>query len=209
METHMFSLDALGENGQVFSDFLQLRHRYFVDGLSWNVPTNGHAEMDQYDNLTARYVVVTDQDRVVAGARATSTAAQWGGWTYMIGDAATGRLEGIPQDAVPTPVNDPGVWECTRLVVSDDLDGPGRHLALSLVVRGLCQVAAREGGHSLMSLSPILFQRVLSRLGYDPSPVGDVFLGMEDDRRYRVLQMPIPEFALTPLASDGDQREVA
>ncbi len=205
MMTHMFSLDALGDDGQVFSDFLRLRHHYFVQDLSWNVPSNGRAEMDQYDNLTARYVVVTDQGKVVAGARTLPTSAQWGGWGYMIGDAAAGRLPGIPQQAMPVPVNDPGLWECTRLVVSDALSGAARNLALARVVRGLCQVAAREGAHSLMSLSPILFQRVLARMGYAPEPMGEMFTGAEDGRRYRVFKMPIPDFALQPLEEERKQ----
>lgn len=60
--------------------------------------------MDQYDNPTAHYSLVIDKGRVVGGARAMPTTAIRGDHTYMLRDAAAGKLPGIPRQLVASAV---------------------------------------------------------------------------------------------------------
>lgn len=193
MQTEIFSLSHLDGNGRNFSKYLALRYSHFVRDLGWSVPHANDCELDQYDNLNARYVLITHRGDVIAGARAVASSAQWMQWSYMIGDAQKGLLPGIPKNALPVINPSIETWECTRLVVSPGCAAGERSNALKLVVKGLCDVAYSEGGKTLVSLSPLTMQRMLRSLGYDPSSIGRTFTGDEDGRKYGVFSMPIPE----------------
>ena len=88
MHNITFDLSNLHRYGSAFYEYLQLRKQYFVDTLHWDIPHNDAVEMDQYDNPTAFYSLVIDQGKVVGGARAMPTTAQWGSHSYMLRDAA-------------------------------------------------------------------------------------------------------------------------
>jgi len=115
MENVTFELSNVHQHGSSFFDYLALRKRFFVDELHWQIPHNADVEMDQYDNPTARYsLVLDDNGRVIAGARAMPTTARWGEHTYMLKDAMTGKLGTIPENLLDEVVENPKVWECTR-----------------------------------------------------------------------------------------------
>ena len=77
--------------------------------------------MDQYDNPCAHYSLVMSKGRVVGGSRAMPTTSAWGQHTYMLRDALRGRLGQIPPEVMPRDMESPEVWECTRLVISNDV----------------------------------------------------------------------------------------
>ncbi len=191
MKNITFDLSKLHLFGSAYYDYLALRKRFFVDTLGWDIPHNEVVEMDQYDNPLAHYSLVLRQGRVVGGARAMPTTSCWGEHTYMLHDAVSGKLADIPQDVMGEPIRSRDVWECTRLVISDEVTGQAdRTQCLSLIVDGLVNVAAAKGGRELLSLSPISLMRALRQLGYAATRVGEPYLNPGDGRRYAVLKMP-------------------
>ena len=108
----------------------------------------------------------------------------------MLRDAFAGKLVDIPAEVMPADVANAQMWECTRLVISDDVDTQiDRSECLSLIVGGLIDVAARNGATRLMSLSPISLMRALRQLGFDAERIGEPYLNEGDGRRYAVLSM--------------------
>jgi N-acyl-L-homoserine lactone synthetase len=190
---HNITFDFLGQHrhGTAFHDYLRLRKEFFVDVLGWDIPHDDDVEMDQYDNPCARYSLVLSNGRIVGGARAMATTSTWGKHTYMLRDALHGNLDAIPSKAMPHDIVDHGVWECTRLVISDRLSTQAeRSTCLSLIVGGLIELAHREGAVELLSLSPLPLMRALRQLGFAASRLGEPYESDSDGRRYAVLRMP-------------------
>jgi N-acyl-L-homoserine lactone synthetase len=191
MENITFSLATLHRHGSAFYDFLALRKRFFVDTLGWDIPHDDTVEMDQYDNPLAHYSLVLRDGEVVGGARVMSTTAAWGRHTYMLRDAVAGKLIHIPPEIMPREVTDPCVWECTRLVISDDVKTQvDRSECLGLIVDGLVRVAANCGAEQLISLSPLPLMRALRQLGFSADRIGEPYRNDHDGRQYAVLAMP-------------------
>lgn len=192
MQNITFDLSTLHEHGPAFFDYLKLRKLYFVDGLKWDVPHNDSYEMDQYDNPTAWYSLVIRNGTVLGGARVMPTTSRWGQHTYMLRDAYTGTINSIPSDAMPSEIVTPMVWECTRLVVSDELrTGVERSQCLSMIVDGLVDIATAQGASELVTLSTISLVRALRQLGFPAERLGEPYQDPGDKRKYAVLRMPI------------------
>lgn len=191
MQNITFNLAGLHRHGDAFFNYLKLRKHFFVDTLGWDVPHNADYEMDQYDNPTAWYSLVIRNGRILGGARTMPTTTVWGKHTYMLRDAVAGRLADIPTEVLENEIESNHVWECTRLVVSDELTSHAeRAQCLSMVVDGLIEVASDQGGSELMSLSPLSLMRALRQLGYAASRLGEPYTNDGDGRRYAVLRMP-------------------
>lgn len=203
MENITFDMSQSHNFGTAFFDYLGLRKRFFVDTLEWDIPHNDTVEMDQYDNPLAFYSVVLRDGKVVGGARTMPTSSIWGEHTYMLGDAASGKLSDIPSTMLNSKINSANVWECTRLVISDAVTGHAdRSQCLSLIVDGLISVVANHNGSELISLSPVTLMRALRQLGYGANRIGEPHSDFGDGRKYAVLSMPIaPTRELCPLAA--------
>ncbi len=196
---HSITFDFLAQHrhGDAFRDYLRLRKRFFVDALGWDIPHNDEVEMDQYDNPCAHYSLVLAGGRVVGGARIMPTSAAWGRHTYMLRDALRGELVQIPPAVMPEDIASAAVWECTRLVVSDDLDcHRSRSTCLALVVDGLLGIGQAHGARELISLSPLTLVRTLRQAGFPASRRGEPYASEADGRRYAVLSMPVAEPAV-------------
>lgn len=190
MENITFTLADMHLYGRAFFDFLALRKSFFVDQLGWDIPHNDSVEMDQYDNPEAHYSLVLRDGVVIGGARAMATTAKWGQHTYMLRDAVCGKLADIPADIMAIEVARKNVWECTRLVMTDDLTTHAeRSTCLSLIVGGLVEVAAENGADQLISLSPLALMRALRQLGFGADRIGEPYRN-DDGRQYAVLSMP-------------------
>lgn len=191
MENITFNFTQLHEHNDAFFDFLKLRKVFFVDTLGWDIPHDEHFEMDQYDNPKAFYSLVLRDGHVIGGARAMATTAKWGTHSYMLRDAVKGKLIDIPPSVLGRDIEDDDVWECTRLVMSDDVKTHAeRSECLGLIVQGLVDMAADRGADQLMSLSPLALMRALRQLGFGAERIGEPYLNEGDGRRYAVLAMP-------------------
>ena len=120
-----------------------------------------------------------------------ATTSVWGEHTYMLRDAWSGKLPHIPRHVMSVEIASPEVWECTRLVISDQyLTQAERSACLALIVDGLVEMARAQGATTLISLSPLPFLRAMRQLGYDVALLGEAYRSGEDGRKYGVLQMP-------------------
>jgi len=155
MHNITFNLSQMHNFGSSFYDFLRLRKSFFVDNLGWNIPHDDDVEMDQYDNPQAWYSLVLKQGKVIGGARAMSTTAQWGSHTYMLRDAVKGKLIDIPAHVLGRDIQEENMWECTRLVMSDDV----------------CRCRSRKWGKSA---------DVVIAIGFDESSAPAWFWGRTD-----------------------------
>ncbi|UWQ93017.1 hypothetical protein K3727_09635 [Rhodobacteraceae bacterium M382] len=216
MELHTFCFSDLHRHGDVFWDYLALRKHHFVDQLGWHLSHDGRLEMDQYDHPLAVYSVVTHAGYAIAGARALPCNAMWGGWSYMLRDAHLGKLDFIPAGLMNVCPETEETWECTRLVLQDEIPSLQRALVLKLIVFGLCREVSTRGGTSTISLSPVALGRLLRTIGYDAFPSGEKYKGVEDRRLYRPFQMlcdPGVNEAecsqyLSPLSGHGGQEDL-
>ncbi len=191
MHNVTFDMSVMHLHGAAFYDFLRLRKRFFVDTLAWDIPHNDDVEMDQYDNPTARYSVVMQNGHVIGGARTMPANCRWGDHTCMLQDAILGKLAGIPAGVLSHEVNSPGIWECTRLVISNSVQSQrDRSRCLALIVDGLVQVAEAGGATDMVSISPLPLMRALRRLGHGAHRIGDPYCNPGDGRTYAVLKMP-------------------
>jgi len=191
MKNMAFNFTQLAKYDDAFFRFLELRKRFFVDQLDWDIPHDDAMEMDQYDNPTAWYSLVEYDGEIVGGARTMPTNARWGSHGCMLTDAINGKLVDIPDTVLSDAVSEPSIWECTRLVISDDLDTQvERAQCLYLIVSGLVEMAASQQAQHLMSLSPLALTRALRQLGFGAKRIGAPYLNEGDGRRYAVLTMP-------------------
>lgn len=191
MKNITFDLSQMHRHGSAFYDFLRLRKHFFVDELGWDIPHNDSVEMDQYDNPLAHYSLVLRDGQVIGGARAMPTTSHWGEHTYMLRDAVDGKLPGIPRRVLGQAVTTSRVWECTRLVISDDVrTHVERAQCLTLIVEGLAEVAMRHGATELMSLTRVSLMRALRQLGWQCDRIGAPYASPEDGHTYAVLSMP-------------------
>lgn len=189
MELAVFTLANAHDYGRCFYDYLALRKRHFVDELGWDVPHDNHVEMDQYDTPQAVYSVVRKQGRVIAGARVMSTMHRWGDAGYMLGDAAAGKLSGIPAHVVPDGFEGPEVWECTRLVLDENLPSGERNSCLDMVVEGIVRTARDNGATCMVALSQVALIRAVRKLGYNPRQAGPAYKDPCSGRAHAVLTM--------------------
>lgn len=190
---HYVTFDFLGQHrhGTAFHEYLRLRKAFFVDALAWDIPHNDDVEMDQYDNPCAHYALVIQRGRVVGGARAMPTTANWGRHTYMLRDALRGNLEQIPARVMPSDIASREVWEGSRLVISDNVGSHSeRSTCLQMIFEGLVDITLQNGGAELVGLTRPPLVRALRQLGFDASQLGEPYLNEEDGRRYAVLRMP-------------------
>jgi acyl homoserine lactone synthase len=186
----------LHEHGSAYFDYLRLRKQFFVDRLGWDVPHNENFEMDQYDNPTAWYSLAVEGGKVLGGARVMPTTSVWGKHTYMLRDAFVGTIDSIPNRAMPSEIVTPMVWECTRLVISDEVTTQSaRARCLSMIVDGLVGIASDHGASELVTLSTVSLVRALRQQGFAASQLGEAYRDPGDGRRYAVLRMPIPSAA--------------
>ena len=188
MQNITFKLSDCHRYGGAFFDYLKLRKAFFVDQLVWHIPHNDELEMDQYDNPEACYSLVLDQGRVIAGARAMPCSTKWGEYTYMLGDALTGKLGTIPADVFDTHIQSAEVWECTRLVIAPEVTSmDDRNTCLDLIVEGLVAMAQAKGAHTLISLSNLWLLRSLRKLGYGAELLGKPYRNDDDGHKYAVM----------------------
>lgn len=107
----------------------------------------------------------------------------------MLRDALKGEFT-IPPSVVSEEIVTDQVWECTRLVISDDLTTHvDRGNCLSMLLEGCSELARDRGGHELISLSPVVMTRTLRQLGFAARQVGTSYCD-GDGRKYAMLRMP-------------------
>ncbi len=155
-----FWVDSLtgGETHALFVEHFRLRKRIFVDHMNWRLTARGDQEFDQYDTPFASYCLVADNGRLVASARILPTNVEVGPNTYMIRDAALGRLgSGLPPsicDGFAPPVC-PHVWEATRLIVDPSLSKAEKKQAIRTTIDRMVLEAQKAQVDNMLAIGGI------------------------------------------------------
>lgn len=185
----VFDMSNMHLHGSAFYDFLRLRKQFFIDGLGWEIPTDGIVEMDQYDTPNAHYSLVEHEGRIIAGTRCQPTLATWGAYSCMMRDASLGLLKDIPADLFDADTCAPDLWEGTRLVVADEVRSVmGRTQCLALAVDGLVRIIQSRGGSSFITFSPLPLQRTARMVGVEADRISRAYVCPSDGREYAVFR---------------------
>lgn len=148
---------------QIFS----YRYAVFVERLQWSLPDAAAGlEVDQFDHDNTHHVCLRDSGAIVGYARLLPTTEP-----YLLSEVFPELMNGAA-----TPRTS-AVWEISR-VSSLDLRSPserGRQAdvgGLLAVLRAAVECALEHDVTSLVSVSAVAMERVLSRLGVNASRVG-------------------------------------
>jgi acyl homoserine lactone synthase len=165
------------EDKSLFQKYLALRKLVFVDKMGWQGLTDaGDVELDEYDHSQAIYVICHDTSgNVLGGARllqtnqeSTVSAFSEHPTSYMIRDAALGRLEELPSELCDRePPQDPNVIELTRLIAEQ----PG---VAAEILKTVNTYMVQRKQQSCLFLGRPSFMRMASMMGFDPKPLGPV-----------------------------------
>ncbi|MFX0547543.1 acyl-homoserine-lactone synthase [Roseovarius sp. S1116L3] len=160
-------------HGRLCINYLRARRKVFIDQKGWDLPQSDGMEFDQYDTPEARWVVIHEYGRVLAGMRLTPTTAKCGQYSYMLRDAQRGLLENIPQDVLflEAPVRE-DVWEATRLFVAHDVSSKRRLIIQTILLEQMAASARELGARAIIGIVPAVFSRWMKRIGMSATPIG-------------------------------------
>lgn len=174
--TYSIKIAGLYDGCAEVAEYLELRKSLFVDKLSWSIPSWKGYEFDQYDTAKTVYVLAKKCGKVVAGGRLIRTDSKMpnaGGsaqYTYMIADAYSGLLEGMPPELCrDDPPRDAGIWEFSRIVSSNN-DGE----AVRAVFDAVDAFIAGQGGAGGVFIGSPALMRLCRMCGFEPEPMGPI-----------------------------------
>ncbi|WP_293574188.1 acyl-homoserine-lactone synthase [Phaeobacter sp.] len=176
MQSTHITFDNLNQTGGLFTQLLRARHHHFVELHDWQLPNVRGMEFDQYDTPESVYCAIHDDDVVSAGFRLTPTTAQSINASYMLRDAQLGLLPGLPQTVLDDPApRDPGIWEITRVFVSDNLKSRDRQRVRREMAVNLARLARAWNVQSFLCLTSVTAALLTLKVGFDLSPAGPRF----------------------------------
>lgn len=141
-------------------DMARYRHQVFVERLGWPLHTRGRLELDEFDRKDTIYLIARNSEGEIIGTSRLLPTHR----PYLLATVFPQLLGDIPAPCSPQ------IWELSRFAVLDSAH-PGASgsscepsLALGMLAVAM-QVVATEGGHRLISASPIGIERILRRAG--------------------------------------------
>ncbi|WP_240473646.1 acyl-homoserine-lactone synthase [Thioclava indica] len=191
------SMQNMHHHGSLLVNYLKARREVFIVAKGWQLPQTEGMEFDQYDTPQARWIVVHQNGKVLAGIRVAPTTARCGLHSYMIRDAQLGLLQGLPLDPLffEAPVAD-NIWEATRLFVIDDVPAQQRAEVQRLLMLHMAATARDLGADQVIGIVPAVFKRWLKRIGMSAMAVGPTF-ELDGDKSqaalFNVSEAPEPD----------------
>jgi len=141
----------------------EARKRIFVDLLKWDLPVlAGRFEVDQFDDLHATYLIVTDKDRGhLASARLLPTTRP-------------AILDGLFPHLVAGPVpRGEGIAEITRFCLSRGAGAAVRRAARDMLLAGLVEHALGAGIHTYTGVAELSWFCQIQRFGWECRALGE------------------------------------
>ncbi len=173
MQTHIITWATIHQHGDLWWQHHEIRKRLFVDAKRWNIPHTDAAEWDQYDTPATVYVITEDGGRVIAASR-LNPCTDREPFSYMIRDAALGRIANIPAGIIDTAPVCPDTFEATRFTVDPEAPSPAQREAAATNARAIAEEARARGGRHLLALMAPGFARWLTRLDLPTEQIGPV-----------------------------------
>lgn len=162
VEQHQYAVRA-----NLLSQTFTTRKKVFVDKLGWDIPVTNGQEVDQYDQLGAAYVILTDPNARTAYAS-----------LRLLPTTGPTLLNDVFSQTIPDSANlsAPGIYECTRFCVDEEADakrGYHRHIpAASLLLLGLCEIGLEKGIRTIAANFDPIMRRVYHRAGCEVEILG-------------------------------------
>lgn len=137
------------------------RKSVFVDLLGWDVPVlEDRYEIDQFDDVHARYLILSDNGRHLASARLLPTTRE-------------GILSGLyPMLCAGSPPAAPDVFEITRFCLDRSLKARERRQVRNGLVAGLAAYALDAGISAYCAVADTSWYRQIEQFGWDCRPLG-------------------------------------
>lgn len=166
--------------------FFEFRRGMFVERLGWNLRQYEHMEFEQYDSFDTVYAVAHIDGNVVGGGRLRRTDQKNGIYTYMIRDAVSGLLPGLPDNLLydDAPV-DTQIWELTRFGTNGE---PGVAVALLYEINSYLR---SRGATGCLCLGTPAFLRMASRFAWKVDQMGPIC--SNEDGRFLVFRCSITD----------------
>lgn len=154
------------KDAKVIDGILKLRHDTFINRLHWDIPSTNGREQDAFDELSAHYIAVVDEEQEVCGCwRALPTSDD-----YMLKSVFPELLQGEP-----APICD-DVWEISRFAVrkgqSEKEKGNFGNVTLDLV-KSFHDFALRNNVKSYVTVTTVACERLLRQLGVNLRRMGE------------------------------------
>lgn len=192
MNTYWTDSLARGKPHSLLISQFELRKRLFVDRMQWKLPIKGQIEADQYDTPHAVYCLTEHNGKLAASARIVPTTTDLGTSTYMILDAALGRLRPtlppeLCHDFSP-PVSEK-IWEATRLTVCPSLPKDEKRRALRCTIDRMMKEAFARGITEFIAIGGIDLALGVRTAGYQVlrlTPFHDL-----DGTRVAIYRLPV------------------
>lgn len=175
----------------------EARKRVFVDLLRWDLPVlAGRYEVDQFDDGTAVYLIVTDEAaHHLASARLLPTTRP-------------ALLDSLYPELVDGPVpRGPDIFEITRFCLSPGIGARVRRKARDALLVGLAQYAIDRGIRSYTGVAEVSWFEQIRRFGWNCRALGAP--RGEDGRLLTALRIEIDDTTIPRLALNGIAAEAA
>lgn len=162
VEQHEYATRA-----NLLNQVFRTRKKVFADEMGWDVPIVGDHEIDEYDNLGATYLLLTDSSlrTVYASCRMMPTTGP-----TLLHDVFS---ETMPE---PAALSAPTIWECTRFCVDVEQDEKRtifRNVpASSLLLLGGCEFGRENGITTYVANFDPVMQRIYRKAGCEVDVIG-------------------------------------
>jgi len=173
MQSTEITFDNLGQTGTLFTALLRARYHHFIETRGWKLPNTRGLEFDQYDTPESIYSVIHDGLNVYGGLRVTPTTAHNFNASYMLRDAQLGLLPDMPENILDeTAPQDSGIWEVSRVFVTDTLSSRDRLRIRAEIGLTLARLAETWNIKAYICLTSVTAGLLMRRTGLTISPAG-------------------------------------
>lgn len=138
------------------------RKRVFIDLLQWDLPVlDGRYELDQFDDVYARYLILTDTEgRHLGSARLLETVRP-----HILDTLFPDLCEGeIPRGS--------SIFEITRFCLERDLTAAERRVTRDRLVSALAEFALHEGITAYTGVAEMGWLQQILAFGWESMPLG-------------------------------------
>ncbi|MFA0440941.1 hypothetical protein BCU70_00055 [Vibrio sp. 10N.286.49.C2] len=158
----------------------QLRYQVFVERLRWSISTQNQLDIDEYDQLDSKYILIEYEGRVAACWRLLHTNQP-----YMLNNTFPELLQG-------EVFNDESIVELTRFAVDREIAKRASHINFtSLLFYLVVQYAIEQGYTEYVTLTSTGIERIMRLIGIPSTRLGDGKVHLLDTTRSVALRVPI------------------
>ncbi|WP_447763431.1 acyl-homoserine-lactone synthase [Sphingopyxis panaciterrae] len=186
-----------GQEHRALRSMFEARKRVFIDLLKWDLPAlAGRFELDQFDDIYASYLIVTDADaNHRASARLLPTTRP-----ALLDSLFSGLVEGdVPKGA--------SVLEITRFCLSPGIGARQRREARDTLLVGLAEYALANGISTYTGVAELSWFRQIQTFGWECQPLGQP--AIYGGQALTALRIDIDASTIAKLAAAGIASQAA